>query len=176
MQCRQVQTANTANKGDGYLNELHLMGNCVQRGINKWKTSTWEGRSNIELTVSGGLRRTRYELDCSDIWGEEEESQSFYVIVDFRQCQHFLQHYAVNTNKFQPFSASNPLDRQLPNTCTVSQPSHLWHPQQRSGHAASRQYTILLLHVAVMQIRKCTVTFKIIKPVSLPFPVESFCV
>ena len=58
-------------------------GNCVQTGINKWKNATWEGRSKIGLTGRGGLRKTRYELDCSAIWGGEEETRSFCFIVDY---------------------------------------------------------------------------------------------
>ena len=56
----------------------------------------------MELTGRVGLRRTRYELDCSANRGEEE-SQDFCVTVDFRECRHLFQHYPVNTNKFQPF-------------------------------------------------------------------------
>jgi hypothetical protein len=32
-------------------------GNCVQRGISKWKNATWEGRLKLELTARGELRR-----------------------------------------------------------------------------------------------------------------------
>ena len=54
------------------------------------ENATWEGRSKLELTGRGGLRRKRYELDCSAIWRGEEKSTNFLSYCRFSSVTTFV--------------------------------------------------------------------------------------